>query len=221
MLLTETIKKSTAALKQKRMIQEEKQSAQQYVNALKQLEQASGELKRILLSASALQEKGIVDTPLMDAQTREDLKEYLTQCIIGVDELSLTQDRVRALKEKTKAYGDQIQIVWKDAARRYSEGTKGYLSTIAGISDNPTRARQLVDRIEKVVSSPLAQEKVDSFVADVEEAKKMVAAFSLNEEIELFLKKVSERKATVQDLTPGIMQWISEQGLAWKLKIRF
>lgn len=45
-------------------------------------------------------------------------------------------------------------------------------------------------------------------VADVSEAKKIADEFSLNPEIEVFLKKVSSLQATVADLTPDILTWL-------------
>ena len=54
-----------------------------------------------------------------------------------------------------------------------------------------------------------------------EEKKKIADEFSLNPEIEVFLKKVSALQATVADLTPDTLTWLKEKNLTSKLKIRF
>lgn len=60
-----------------------------------------------------------------------------------------------------------------------------------------------------------------SLVSDVTEAKQITEEFSLNPEIEDFLKKVSSQRATVNDLTPNVLIWLKGKNLTGKLKIRF
>jgi hypothetical protein len=92
---------------------------------------------------------------------------------------------------------------------------------IGGLSSNPQRARELADNITKSASSDPTTKSINSLVSDVVEARKIVEAFSLNPEIELFLKKVSAQQATVVDLTPNVLAWLKEKNLTSKLRVRF
>ena len=74
MLLTETISKTTSAIKMRRATIESKQLAEAYGRALAQLSQATDGIKTTLECAVAMKESGIVDTPLMDETTRGDLR---------------------------------------------------------------------------------------------------------------------------------------------------
>lgn len=221
MLLTETIKHSTSAIQKRRTVQENKKSAEDYSKALEQLTQASNALKTTLDCAVEMESKGIVEHPLILQQMRDELVEYANNCGKGVFDGTLALDIVIAFKTKSDAVAGQIKIVWKDAATKYADGTKGYLSMIGGLTDDPKHARELADSISETVAGTLSIAAVKKLVADVTEAKRIADAFSLNPEIEAFLKKVSFQQATVIDLTPNVLSWLKEKKLTRKLKVRF
>ena len=221
MLLTETIKNCTSAIKNRRATIESKQHAETYAKALAQLAQATESIKGTLDCAAAMKETGIVSTPLMDEPTRSELLACIDDCGNGVSEMRLTLETVKLLKSKGDAFAAQIKIVWRDAAQKYSDGPKGYLSMIGGLSNDPKRAKELSDNIAKTVDGDPSIRTVKSLVADVAEAKQIAEKFSLNYEIEAFLKKVSDQKATVDDLTPSVLEWLKEKKLTNKLRIKF
>lgn len=197
MLLTETIKNSTSAIKKRRATIESKQHAETYARALAQLSQSTGSIKDTLDCANAIKESGIVEAPVIDEATRSDLLACINDCGNGISEMRLSMDAVRLLKSKGDAFATQIKIVWRDASAKYSDGSKGYLSMIGGLSSDPKRAKELADNITKTVAGDPSIKAVKKLVADVSEAKKIADEFSLNPEIEVFLKKVSSLQATV------------------------
>lgn len=221
MLLTETIKNSTSAIKKRRIAIESKQHAETYAKALAQLAQISKHIKGILDCAAVMKEKGIVSAPLMDEPTRSELLTCISDCGNGVSEMQLTLETVRLLKSKGDAVEAQIKIIWRDAAQKYSDGTKGYLSMIGSLSDDPKRAKELADNITQTVAGEPSIKAVNNLVSDVAKARQIADKFSLNPEIEEFLKKVSSQRATVLDLTPNILAWLKEKNLTSKLRIRF
>lgn len=221
MLLTEIIKNSTSAIKKRRATIESKQHAETYAKALVQLAQTIESIKSTLDCAVAMKESGIVSTPLMDEISRGDLLACINDCGNGISEMQLTLEAVKLLKSKGDAFTAQIKIVWRDAAQKYSDGPKGYLSMIGGLSNNPKRAKELAENISKTVSGDPSIKAVNSLVSDVAEANQVTEQFSLNSKIELFLKKVSSQGATVSDLTPEVLAWLQEKKLMSKLKIRF
>ena len=221
MLLTDTIMNSTSAIKRRRATIESKQHAETYAKALAQLAQTTESIKETLDCAAVMKESGIVDTPLMDETTRSDLLTCINDCGNDVSEMKLTLEAVRLLKSKGDAVATQIKIVWRDASVKYSDGSKGYLSMIGGLSSDPKRTKELADNITKTVAGDPSIKAVKSLVVDVAEAKRIADEFSLNPEIEAFLKKVSSLQATFVDLTPEILEWLKEKKLTSKLKIRF
>lgn len=221
MLLTETIERSTSAIQLKRATQESHQSAENYVKALGQLAQTSEDLKIALSCAAEMKSKGLVDRPLLTQQMCDSLKDSINICGKGVYEGTLTIDMVKALNAQEESFAKQIQNDWKEASIQYSEGTKGYLSLIGGLSDDPKHAKELTDYIAKTVNGPLSIAAINRLLTDIAEAKRITGAFAINPNVETFLKKVSAQQATVSDLTPDILAWLGEKNLMFKLKVKF
>ena len=221
MLLTETIKKSTTAIKKHRAATESKQHAEAYGRALAQLAKTTDDIRGTLDRAAAMRECGIVDTPLMDRATRNELLACIDDCGNGVNEITLSPEAVRLLASKGDTVAAQVKLIWKDASKQYSEDTRGYLITIADLSADPARAKELASDMAKLTADDPTVSGIRRLVSDVAEAKQIVAGFSLDPQIEKFLKKVSARQATVADLTPHIMDWLRQKGLTGKLGIRF
>ena len=221
MLLTETIKNSTSAITKRRAAQENKQNAENYGKAITQLDQTTLMIRATLECANALKEKGIVSSPVLDGDTRGDILDSFDSCGNGIEEMNLSVETVKLLRSKGEAFFTKIKLAWKDNARKYSEGTTGYLSMIAGLSPDPQKARELAEAITKAADGDPSVKAIERFVANVEEAKKITDAFALNSEIEAFLKKVSSQQATALDLTPGILAWLREKNLTSKIKLRF
>ena len=221
MLLTKTIEKSTSAIKKRRATHESNQSAETYAKALAQLAQAVHSIKATLDCTTSMKENGIVSTPVIDAQTRTELLECFNACGNGIQDINLSLDTVKLLCSKGDSVATQVKIVWKDASHKYSEATKGYLSIIGGLSDDPKRARELADAITKAVDGDPSVKVIETLVSNVREAKQITDAYSLNPDIENFLKKVSSKQATVVDLTSNVLDWLKEKHLTSKLKLHF
>ena len=221
MLLTEIMNNSISAIQDKRTAQENKQSAEAYTNALARLNTASESLKTSLKCAISLKAKGIVDSPLMDMRTRDELAECINSCGKGLYDGTLTIDMVTVLKAKSDAFADRIQNAWKDASVKYSESIQGYLSLIGALTSNPKKASDLYEEISRITNGTLSEANIDSLIANVEQARIITDGFSLNSDIELFLKKVSVRQATILDLTPQVQKWLFDKGLSEKLRISF
>lgn len=221
MLLTETIKNSATAIKKRKSMQANRKAAEDFARALGQLDQIGQSIKTTLDFATEMKNSGVVQCPVMKQQVRDELLELADSCGRKVFEGTLTMDMVTALKAKGDSVSQQVKIVWKDSAAKYAEGTQGYLSMIAGLTDDPKHARELADGITKTVEGALTATNIKKLVSDVGEAKKITDAFSLNPNIEAFLRKVSSNHATVVDLTPDILTWLHGKKLTSKLKIRF
>ena len=221
MLLTETIKNTTTAIKTRRATLENKQNAELYAKALFQLAQQHDAIKSVLDCAKELKDKGIVDKSVLPKSVRDGLLESVGDCGSAIAEGKLTLDAVKVLQTKGENYANQLRIVWKDAATKYAEGTKGYLSMISGLTQDPRKARELGDNITRTVEGALSINAIGKLVSDVKEAKEITDSFSLNPTIEAFLKKVSSQQATVADLTPEVTKWLQEKQLVSKLRLRF
>lgn len=224
MLLTETIQKSTTAIKLRRSATDNKTKAASYFKALTQLDQTAKNVEGILKCAIEMKTQGIVSDPVITEEVRADLLYYIGicgNCISPDSEEQLSSSSVKLLQSKVDAITATLKVVWKDSASSYAKGATGYLSMIGNLTDNPKQAKGLVEEINKTVEGNPSIKTISKLVSDVAAAKKIAEDFSISPKIENFLKKVSSQHATVADLTPDVAAWLKEKKLMEKLKVRF
>lgn len=224
MLLSETIQKSTTAIKLRRNATDNEAKAESYFKALTQLDQTAKSIEWTLKCAIEIKSQGIVSEPILAEATRVDLLSCIDSCGNGVSpdsEEQLSLATVKLLQSKGDAIASSIKAIWKDAAANYAKGSTGYLSVIGNLTDNPKQANDLVEGIKKTVDGAPSIKTIGKLVADVAEAQKITDSFSIGPKIESFLKKVSSQQATVADLTPDIIAWLKEKKLMGRLKVRF
>ena len=220
-MISESIKHSINAIQRKRSAQESKLSLDAQTAALAQLDVACKQAKSLLECCASIQSSGISkEAPLSDG-TRQELMDSISSCGNAVSEHALSKDTVSVLSSTVKNASNEVQQVWKSQATSYSEGSKGYLSLIAGLTADPKGARMLAVRINDICNEAPTVKNVQTLTADISKAKEIISRFSIKPEIEAFLKKVSAQQATVFDLTPEILAWLKAQGLTRKLKVNF
>ncbi|MCF0178132.1 MAG: hypothetical protein HUJ90_05850, partial [Bacteroidales bacterium] len=154
MLLTETIQKSTTAIKLRRNATDNKAKTESYIKALSQLEKTAKNIEGTLKCAIDMKEKGIVADPILDGNAKSDLLSCIDACGNGVSPDSdeqLSLETVKLLQSKGDVISASIKVVWKDAAANYAKGSTGYLSMIGSLTDNPKQAKDLVEGINKTV----------------------------------------------------------------------
>ncbi len=221
MLLTEIVKKTRTAVEKHRDLNERKKNIDNYRRAMAQLAKATESIKTSLDSADAMKKNGIINAPMIDKSARDGLLECIDSCGKGVSEIELTMETVNLLKSKGEMLQSLVRSSWRETAVRYSEGPKGYLSMIGGLSDDPRRAKELAENITALTAAEPTPKRIENLVTYVTESNDIINGFSLNPEIEGFLKKVSIQQATVLDLTPEVMTWLKEKKLVGKLRVRF
>ena len=220
-MILESIKRSIRAIDQKRNAQESKLSLDAQTAALAQLDGAYRQAKSLLECCASIRQSGITAGSPLSPDTRRELLDSISHCGHAIADNELSKDTVSVLLSTVKAATNEVKQVWQSRATSYAEGPKGYLMLIAGLTTDPQGARMLAARISDACKEAPTVKNVQSLMADLSKAKEIISRFSIQPEIEAFLKKVSAQQATVYDLTPEILTWLNEQGLTGKLKVNF
>lgn len=220
-MLTNVIEQSITAIQNKKKAQESKQSVQAFSSALAYLSLIATQLIDTLDCMDAVLGTGISSIPILHAEMRNELLAYISDCGQGVHEGTLRRDTVKILETQVKAAKAELDSTWHVIAAAYSDGPRGYLSMLGGLTDTPQKAKELQTIIADSVNASPTKKSVKVFAEDVSKAKSMTSGFSLQPEIETFLKKVKEQNATIDDLSPEVLDWLKDKKLTRKLSIKF
>jgi hypothetical protein len=93
------------------------------------------------------------------------------------------------------------------------------LSVLLQVSDNKSLIKNLQTDIKKCNSWPVEVTTLETYLSECKHAEEVLREVHFDEEIEKFLKKVSEKTATLKDLTPSVLKWISDEGFVDKIAL--
>ena len=220
-MITDSIQSCISAIKQKQDALRSKQSFEEYQKILALLSVECQNLERSLDTIDGIEKNKISDLPLLDNGTKLELLEAIDDCGIALENGQLGKDGVQVFGSRTKQLQRDLTTTWKECATRYADSVTGYLGIVQGLTDRPKEVDELKSRIGNTVNGDPSPASAKKLSADVAQANVIISKFSLKPEIEAFLKKVAAKKAAVSDLSPEVLNWLSDQKLLEKLKLSF
>lgn len=220
-MITDSIQSCISAVNQKQDALRSKQSFEEYQKTLALLSVECQNLERSLDTIDSIEKNKMSDSPLLDNGTKMELLEAINDCGIALENGQLGKEGVQVFGSRTKQLQRDLTTTWKECATRYADSVTGYLGIVQGLTDKPKEVDELKARIGNTVNGDPSAASAKKLSADIAQANVIISKFSLKPEIEVFLKKVAAKKATVSDLSPEVLNWLSDQKLLEKLKLSF
>ena len=225
-MLRETIESSIAALDRSRNAQARQNAEKNLTAALMSLERCIQNLKKILSGLDAFQASEIARNPVLTEDARSELLDRISKCGKAVYQsdshaVDLTKEDVVYLEQSVKEIKSEFDRVWKSDGQAFLEGPAGYLAIIRGLMDDPARARVLEQAALEAIKGEPDRKSVADMEEYVGEMRKLAERFPLDHHVEIFLKKVSDRQATLEDVSPEIAAWLDRNRLKKKIRVSF
>ena len=200
-----------------------KHAVESFKNQLAVLSVLTAQLEQLINLTEAMQDKGITST-IMTMEIKKSLYEAVNNCGEKTDDHSLEAGTVAALKNAIDLYRNALSAVWKESAYKECTPIIESLTSLKGLLGNAKEADSLIEYLKKVqTSTPASTSALDKYLANVEKGKKIIEElhFDSDPEVISFIKKKKKKKATINNLTPHIMEWLKANQLADKIKLRF
>lgn len=220
-MITDSIQSCISAVKQKPDALRTKQSFEEYQKTLASLSTECQNLEHSLDTIDSIEKNKISASPLLDNGTKEELLEAINDCGIALENGQLSKESVQVFGSRTKQLQRDLTAAWKVCATHFADSVTGYLGIVQGLTDKPKEVADLREQIIKLASSDPTVMATKRFAANVAQANGIISQFSLKPELEVFLKKVSSKTATVKDVTPEVLSWLESQKLIDKLRVSF
>ena len=188
---------------------------------LKSLKSTADKLHLLAEVIQAMQTSGIAAAVLTSEQL-DSLNRCINVCGEKASNSTLSSSDVSALNSAFGTCQLAAEQVWKASASDKADGVYNSLNSLKGLLPNRSNTEELLRRLASNKSTlPKSDQVVYNFLNDVESAQKLVNSLQLDAEIELFIVKVLSQQATITDLNDHVLNWIKENHLTGKLKIRF
>lgn len=144
----------------------------------------------------------------------KDLLKSLNDCVFD----SFVDEEMYKISEKNfKIVEKQIKSEWELFHKSKTISIKNTLNIIFNINKfNVERCLIDISTAEKWESDI---QKYQQMKKGLDDAQNLIANLNLNDDVVVFLKKISTKRATITDLTPEIIDWIYKENLEKKIKI--
>lgn len=122
--------------------------------------------------------------------------------------------RPEAFKKNVDILERKIPDEWKIYISNMSVQVLDDISILRQVADNSDQIslKNSQTSIKKCIDSwPLSQEIIDDYNVACENLKDYRNRISFDDEVEAFLRKVSTKTATLEDLSPKVMDWIEKE----------
>ena len=124
-----------------------------------------------------------------------------------------------SFRKKCDLFISEIMIEWETFFKKDHHELLSGLSIIIPVHSNPMIVKNCVANIKKCEKWPLTLDSVSSCLNAKKMANELIEGMRLDDDIKLFLQKVSSRTATLADITPQIMEWINSENISDKIAL--
>ena len=155
---------------------------------------------------------------------REGLQQLLKDSQDCMETGFVSEGRLKALKTSTKKIREDFEREWSVFYRNVSDKRLHKILAVREITSDKNKTGYVINKIRN--GSVINYEngnKIRQLAEGISEADDILKELGLDkeDEIMIFLDKVSEGQATISDITQPIEKWIGENNLGSKFLIKF
>lgn len=200
-----------------------KYAAQTFMSQMANLNPLTYKLEQLINLIEAMQNKGI--TPkIMTVDIKDSLQNAVDICGEKTYEHSLDVNAVTALRNAVELCRNALTAVWKESADKKCTPIIESLISLKGFLENTTEADTLIAYLTKAKNTPPSLvEDLDIYLSNIEKGQKIIESlhFDSDPEVKAFIERVRTQKATIDNLSPHILEWLKTNHLTDKIKLRF
>ncbi|WP_019680699.1 hypothetical protein [Ruminococcus flavefaciens] len=124
-----------------------------------------------------------------------------------------------SFRKKCDSFIVEITTEWLEYYKKAHHELLSGLNIMIPVHSNPMIVRNCVANIKKCEKWPLTVDAVNSYLNAKQQANELLMEMHFDDDIKLFLQKVTLRTATLADLTPQILEWINTENIADKISL--
>ena len=124
-----------------------------------------------------------------------------------------------SFNHKSRVFINSIAKEWETFYRTNNSDLINGLNIIVLVHPTPNVVRSCITAFNKCEKWPLTLESIDSYKEARQIAGVLLKEMRFDDEIRDFLTKVRDKKATLTDITPSILEWIKTENIADKVSL--
>lgn len=151
-------------------------------------------------------------------QLREKIKFVKTDIKDGIIDNSVLHELNKLIDE----LDTNLKFEWNKYYEEKVIPSRETIQSILDIIKNREEAEIVVTALNPVQNKwPITERRLDIINDNLNKSKRIISEIGLTKEIEEFLEKIRENRATLTDLTPEILNWLKSRDLQDKISLTF
>lgn len=142
----------------------------------------------------------------------------------AVDRGMVQETTANYIQREVNGIKKSILQEWSEYYHKIADQKISMLQTVKGIVPEKEKVDYASNKIKLGASWEFKQDNLDKMKKGLQEADSIIENLGLGitgEEIIEFLKKVASGRASVNDLTPTVLNWLTDKNMTSKLAISF
>jgi hypothetical protein len=112
-----------------------------------------------------------------------------------------------------------LSEAWCTYADEITKDILNDLGVFKLVCDNKYEVLRLTTAIKGIATWPVSKKQMDDFSHALESAQTLLKTMKFDNEIDMFLRKVRDKQATLKDLSDPIINWIRENNFEGSIQL--
>lgn len=125
----------------------------------------------------------------------------------------------KSFKQKSDTFIELISKEWNDFYKEENGELKNELNIIALVHPNSSEVKNCIIALNRCGKWPLTLDNITWYEKAKKSADEFIKEIRFDNEIKEFLIKVRDKKATLADISPLILEWIKLENIAEKITL--
>lgn len=136
----------------------------------------------------------------------------------------MTFDNAKAInpspfKQKSEVFIDTVSKEWETFYNANNSELIKELNIIVLVHSSPAAVKGCINALNRCEKFPLTQDRIDSYKEARQKADTLLKEMRFDDEIKDFLIKVRDKRATLTDITPSILEWLQSENITDKVSL--
>ncbi|MCB8814726.1 hypothetical protein [Desulfosporosinus shakirovi] len=158
----------------------------------------------------------------VDSIMRNDIIASLQMVLSETLEGYLEATTVSSVSKNVSAFKRHLDSLWVNSLKNSTEQVISLLNTFSQFMTNESEAISIATTLENGITSfPINPSDVITFKAKLQKGREMADQIGADDDIKIFIGKVRDLQATLEDITPKVQEWIYKHDIPKRIKIIF
>lgn len=219
-MLKEILDNSSTKLEITKNAQNRIRDTEQFTNNITRALQSANSLDILLSTAEAVEKNKLMHVSI-EPIMKNDIISSIQMIQSQIQESYLDSSAVKDISNNVMNLKRHLDSLWVSSVKSNTEQVISLLKTFGQFMQNKDEAVSTASSLEKNIDSlPANAHDVITYKLKLQKGHQLVEQIGADEEIQIFIRKVSENQATLDDVTDKVHAWVKDHKLEKRIKIR-